>query len=205
MQREEMELLAVRATLWRMEIELLREIHRYRFAKRGRRFGSDLELMIVYGAAMAHYGFGTPVRALPISRYLEMPRETVRRVDWWRSVCLNAQRIKPSSLARNSIRLRLSAPYDCFARELRDYYDGALRATSSASYARSTAAPVGSKRRVRLRRCFFPAGGSVWHSYLFGAVSDLSRVVESVADRPRFEAISCGYVEIKTTQRPVSS
>ena len=70
---------------------------------------------------MAHYGFGMPVRALPISRYLEMPRETVRRVDWWRSVCLNAQRIKPSSLARNSIGLRLSAPYDCFARELRDY------------------------------------------------------------------------------------
>jgi hypothetical protein len=34
MQREEMELLAVRATLWRMEIELLREIHRYRFASR---------------------------------------------------------------------------------------------------------------------------------------------------------------------------
>ena len=28
---------------------------------------------------MAYYGFGTPVRALPISRYLEMPRETVRR------------------------------------------------------------------------------------------------------------------------------
>jgi len=45
MQREEMELLAVRATLWRMEIEVLREIHRYRFAKRGRRFGSDVELM----------------------------------------------------------------------------------------------------------------------------------------------------------------
>jgi hypothetical protein len=79
MQREEMELLAARATLWRMEIELLREIHRYRFAKRGRRFGSDVELMIVYGAAMLYYGFGTPVRALPISRYLEMPRETVRR------------------------------------------------------------------------------------------------------------------------------
>jgi len=57
----------------------LREIHRYRFAKRGRRFGSDVELMIVYGAAMSYYGFGTPVRALPISRYLEMPRETVRR------------------------------------------------------------------------------------------------------------------------------
>jgi hypothetical protein len=32
-----------------------------------------------YGAAMLYYGFGTPVRALPISRYLEMPRETVRR------------------------------------------------------------------------------------------------------------------------------
>ena len=80
MQRfEEMELLAVRATLWRMEIEILREIHRYRFAKRGRRFGSDVELMIVYGAAMSYYGFRKPVRALPISRYLEMPRETVRR------------------------------------------------------------------------------------------------------------------------------
>jgi hypothetical protein len=35
-----------------MEIEILREIHRYRFAKRGRRFGSDVELMIVYGAAL---------------------------------------------------------------------------------------------------------------------------------------------------------
>ena len=80
MQRfEEMELLAVRATLWRMEIEILREIHRYRFAKRGRRFGSDVELMIVYGAAMSYYGFRKPVRALSISRYLEMPRETVRR------------------------------------------------------------------------------------------------------------------------------
>jgi hypothetical protein len=52
MQREEMELPVVRATLWRMEIELLRDMHRYRFAKRGRRFGSDVELMIVYGAAM---------------------------------------------------------------------------------------------------------------------------------------------------------
>ena len=31
-QRDQMELLAVRATLWRMEIELLREIHRCRFA-----------------------------------------------------------------------------------------------------------------------------------------------------------------------------
>ena len=97
MQREEMELLAVRTTLWRMEIEILCEIQRYRFAKRGRRFGSDVELMIVYGAAIAHYGFGTPVRALPISCYLEMPRETVR--------------------------LRSSGRYDCFARELRDYCD----------------------------------------------------------------------------------
>src|SRR6516225_6442168 len=62
MQREEMELLAARATLWRMEIELLREIHRYRFAKRGRRFGSDVELMIVYGAAMFYYGYRKTVR-----------------------------------------------------------------------------------------------------------------------------------------------
>jgi len=35
--------------------------------------------MIVYGAATLYYGLRTPVRALPISRYLEMPRETVRR------------------------------------------------------------------------------------------------------------------------------
>jgi hypothetical protein len=28
---------------------------------------------------MLYYGFGTPIRALPISRYLKMPRETVRR------------------------------------------------------------------------------------------------------------------------------
>jgi hypothetical protein len=66
-----------------------------------------VELMIVYGAAIAHYGFGTPVRALPISRDLDMPRETVRRhMGRWRSVCLNAQKIKPSSLPRNSVRLR---------------------------------------------------------------------------------------------------
>ena len=126
MQRDEMELLAVRATLWRMEIEILREIHRYRFAKRGRRFGSDVELMIVYGAAMSYYGFGTPVRALPISRYLEMPRCVATWVDWWRSVCLNAQRIKPSCLPRNSGGLRSSGRYDCFGRELRDYCEVAL-------------------------------------------------------------------------------
>src|SRR6516162_8531996 len=44
-------------------------------------------------------------------------------VDWWRSVCLNAQRIKPSCLPRISIRLRLTGRYACFARELRDYCD----------------------------------------------------------------------------------
>ena len=36
MQREEIELLAVRATLWRMEIELFRELHRYRFFRETR-------------------------------------------------------------------------------------------------------------------------------------------------------------------------
>jgi len=39
---------------------------------------------------------------------------------------LNAQRIKPSCLPRNSIRLRLSWHYDCFARELRDYCEAAV-------------------------------------------------------------------------------
>jgi hypothetical protein len=125
MQRfEEVELLAVRAQLWRMEIEILREIHRYRFAKRGRRFGSDVELMIVYGAAMLYYGSRMPVRALPISRFLEMPRETVRRqVDWWRSACLNAQRIRPSRLPMSSVRLRSSGRYDYSAAGLSDYCD----------------------------------------------------------------------------------
>jgi hypothetical protein len=68
-----------------------------------------VELMIVYGAAMAHYGLGTPVRASPISRYLEMPREpcVATWVDWCHSVCLNAQ--------------RSSGRCDYFARELRDY------------------------------------------------------------------------------------
>src|SRR5215469_18216388 len=42
-------------------------------------------------------------------------------VDWWRSVCLNAQRIKPSCLPSNSVRLRSSGRCDCFVRELRDY------------------------------------------------------------------------------------
>jgi hypothetical protein len=54
-----LELLTVRATLWRMEIELLREIHRYRFAKRGRRFGSDVELMIVTATIVATHGIAT--------------------------------------------------------------------------------------------------------------------------------------------------
>ena len=43
-------------------------------------------------------------------------------------------------LPSNSVRLRSIGRYDCFARELRDYYDGALRATSSAAYARTFAA-----------------------------------------------------------------
>src|SRR6516162_6064916 len=44
-------------------------------------------------------------------------------VDWWHSVCLNAQRIKPSCLPRNSGGLRSSGRYACFVRELRDYCD----------------------------------------------------------------------------------
>src|SRR6516225_3195375 len=44
-------------------------------------------------------------------------------VDWWRSVCLNVQRIKPSCLPRNSGGLRSTGRYDCFATELRDYCD----------------------------------------------------------------------------------
>ena len=44
-------------------------------------------------------------------------------VDWWRSVFLNAQRIKPSCLPRNSGRLRSSGRYACFARGLRAYCD----------------------------------------------------------------------------------
>jgi hypothetical protein len=104
----------------------LREIHRYRFAKRGRRFGSDVELMIVYGAAMSHYGFGTPGRAVPISRYLEMPRETVRR-HMGRLVALGLferaedQTLVPTKQLREVE--RSTGRYDCFAKKLRDYCD----------------------------------------------------------------------------------
>src|SRR6516165_2875075 len=65
-------------------------------------------------------------------------------VDWWRSVCLNAQRIKPSCLPRNSIRLRLTGRYACFARELRDYCDypvAALRRSTPHSPLPFLAAP----------------------------------------------------------------
>jgi hypothetical protein len=65
------------------------------------------------------------VRALPISRYLEMPRETVRR-HMGRLVTLGLferaedQTFVPTEELR---RLRSSERDDCFARELRDYCD----------------------------------------------------------------------------------
>jgi hypothetical protein len=92
MQREEMELLAVRATLWRRW------------------------LITVSGRQCEHY------RSRVTLKCHARPCVTTW-VDWWRSVCLNAQRTKPSCLPRNFGRLRSSGRYACFARELWDYCD----------------------------------------------------------------------------------
>src|SRR5262249_7890182 len=65
----------------------------------------------------------TVVRALPISRYLEMPRETVRR-HIGRLVALGLferaedQTLVPTKQLRE---VEIEGRYDCFARERQDY------------------------------------------------------------------------------------
>jgi hypothetical protein len=67
----------IRILFWRTIIALLKEAHHIRF--KGRRFGHDVQLLLVYGAAVTFFLEGEKVRIAPLARYLEMPHETVRR------------------------------------------------------------------------------------------------------------------------------
>jgi DNA-binding IclR family transcriptional regulator len=60
-----------------MTLELLKTVHHHRFP--GRRFGTDIGLVVLFGSAMVLYLQGKKVRASALSRYLQMPNETVRR------------------------------------------------------------------------------------------------------------------------------
>jgi hypothetical protein len=96
--------------------------HKARLTRPRRRNGLFIPAELMNGAAIAHYGFGTPVRALPISRYLEMPRETVRHMG--RLVALGLfERAEDQTFvpSKELLELRSIGRCDCFARELRDY------------------------------------------------------------------------------------
>jgi hypothetical protein len=75
--REELHYLETSATVWRLVIDILKIGHAQRLPRRS--FGRDLELYFVYGMALIAIWQNRPVRATAIARYLEIPRETVRR------------------------------------------------------------------------------------------------------------------------------
>jgi len=75
--RDEIEGLELRATYWRLVVEILKEAHRHRLP--GRRFGPDVVMLLSYGAAIVTYSKGRLIRASDLARYLEIPRETARR------------------------------------------------------------------------------------------------------------------------------
>ena len=66
-----------RCAVWKMIIGSLRISHKLRFPHR--RFGEDLSLIFVHGAATICLATDTPIRACIIARLLDMHRETVRR------------------------------------------------------------------------------------------------------------------------------
>jgi len=76
--RNEIEGLQLRATYWRLVVEILKETHRHRLP--GRRFGPDVVMLLAYGAVIVNYSKGRLVRASDVARYLEIPRETARRL-----------------------------------------------------------------------------------------------------------------------------
>ena len=76
--RYEFENIDSRSAIWRMVIALLKIIHNRRFPK-GRPFGADLQLLIVYSTACSLFFEGRPVRNCDIARFLGMNHETVRR------------------------------------------------------------------------------------------------------------------------------
>jgi len=76
--RKQIEHLEYRRALWLHVMGLLKTVHRHRLP--GRRFGPDLELLVVYGTAMvACLSKGRLVGSTDIAKYLGMPRETIRR------------------------------------------------------------------------------------------------------------------------------
>jgi hypothetical protein len=75
--RNEIEGLQLRATYWRLVIDILKETHRQRLP--GRRFGSDVVTLLVFGSGIVTYSKGRLIRATDVARYLEIPRETARR------------------------------------------------------------------------------------------------------------------------------
>jgi hypothetical protein len=76
--RDDVELLGARAILWRMVIEIFRRGHKLRFP-RHHQLGADLQMYFVFGAATVLLSQRKPVRPSTIGRYIQIPRETVRR------------------------------------------------------------------------------------------------------------------------------
>ena len=75
-----------RRAFWHLVIELLRVTHKTRFPAHVR-FGSAVQEIVVYGAAMSLHVRGQPIRSSKISAFLDMPNETCRRhlarlVEW---------------------------------------------------------------------------------------------------------------------------
>jgi PAS domain-containing protein len=76
--RNQIEHLEYRRALWLHVMGLLKTVHRHRLP--GRRFGPDLELLVVYGSVMvACLSKGRFAGSSDIAKYLAMPRETIRR------------------------------------------------------------------------------------------------------------------------------
>jgi hypothetical protein len=75
--RAEFENLEIRASFWRLVIEILKDGHRIRLP--GRRFGPDVLMFLTYGQAIVSYSQGKAIRATDLARHLEIPRETARR------------------------------------------------------------------------------------------------------------------------------
>jgi PAS domain-containing protein len=76
--RKQIEHLEYRRVVWQYVIGALKTVHRNRLP--GRRFGSDIELLAVYGAAtVVCFSRGNFGASSAIAKYLGMPRETVRR------------------------------------------------------------------------------------------------------------------------------
>jgi hypothetical protein len=75
--RAEFEKLEIRATCWRLVIEILKDGHRIRLP--GRRFGPDVLMFLIYGEVIVSYSQGKAIRASDLTRHLEIPRETARR------------------------------------------------------------------------------------------------------------------------------